>query len=262
MNRGAVAAILALVLAGCGDGGGGQEPDPRRPAAPRAAGGAVAEEHLGRGPTSAWVFRPQRPRGTVLFLHGWTAADPSFYRPWIDHLTRGRWTVVYPQYQEPPFVSPATAFGSMVAGVRRAVRRLGEDAGPWSVVGHSAGGALGAEYAAAARGLGLPVPRALLAAYPGRRFLGSRFGLPELVDLRGVPRSVRVLAVAGARDRTVGDVEARRIARLVPGAGLRVLGGRDGADHLAPQRARGQRFWRAFDALLSGSRPSQVPLAP
>lgn len=238
--------LASVLLAGCG--GGAKTP-------PRVA-------HLGTGPTSAWVFRPAGPsKGVVLFLHGWGAFDPAAYRPWIDHLTAGGRTVVYPQYQGPPFLSPGTAFASVLQGVARAVRDGHLPTTGWVVTGHSAGGAMSADYAAAARRFRVPVPRAVVAFYPGRRIRRIPLGIPSF-SLATIPRATELVAVAGDHDETVGTDEARRIARET---GARYLLVHDDAidDHLAPQQAgAGSYFWRVLDSVLSGSRPSQVPDAP
>ena len=106
----------------------------------------------------------------VLFLHGWGATEPRTYRPWLEHLAREGNAVIYPRYQDSFAEPPAQVLGNVVLGVRAALRRLDEDPGSLVVAGHSAGGALAADYAAVARSVGLPPPRAVFAAYPGRRF--------------------------------------------------------------------------------------------
>lgn len=239
--------VTAAVLAG-GCGGGGGDAPPR-------------VQRIGTGATGAWVLRPQgASKGVVLFLHGWGGFTPDSYRAWLDHLTRDeRRTVVFPQYQQPPFLSPGTAFGALTEGVRQAVEQADLPTSGWVVVGHSAGGAMAADYAAAARQLRLPVPRAVVSAYPGRRIRRIPIGLPTL-PLDTVPATTQVLTIAGDDDEVVGTTEARRIARQTHGRYVEV---HDDAqdDHRAPQRP-GTYSWIALDAVLNGSTPSQVPDAP
>jgi dienelactone hydrolase len=137
--------------------------------------------------------------------------------------------------------------------VRAALRRAPVDERSLVVAGHSAGGALAADYAAGAEDAGLPPPVAVFAAYPGRR-IG---GLPGLVTERGpAPRGVEVVALAGARDEVVGSAFARRIARLGRGRLVRVADPAV-ADHLGPQRpgaAARRAFWAPLDRLIARAR--------
>ncbi len=87
----------------------------------------------------------------VLFLHGWGATRPRFYRPWLDHLAREGNAVIYPRYQDSFVDQPAEVLGNALAGMRLALRRIDEEPGSLVVAGHSAGGALAADYAAIAR---------------------------------------------------------------------------------------------------------------
>jgi alpha-beta hydrolase superfamily lysophospholipase len=213
------------------------------------------------------VLRPagagRRALGVVLFLHGWTAIAPAVYGAWLAHLVARGSEVIYPVYQDPPFLSPETALGNVVRGVRRA---LADPAAPvrrdgWVVAGHSAGGALAADYTASAGRLGLPVPRAILSAYPGRRLRGLPPHIPE-IDPRRIPRATRLVALAGADDRTVGQAPARRIvatASRIPAARRRFVLVEDPAldDHLGPQRstpAARRTFWAPLDALIRQTR--------
>lgn len=224
------------------------------------ATGCGPQERYGKGATGVWVLRPDgESKGVVLFLHGWGGFTPPVYAEWIDHLRAQGRTVVFPQYQEPPFLSPGTAFGALTQGVERAVDDAGLPTEGWVVAGHSAGGALAADYASAARQLGLPVPRAVVSVYPGRMIRGVPIGLPAL-PLGSVPKATEVIALAGDDDEVVGTREARRIARVTNGRFLLV---EDDAqdDHQAPQRPR-TYGWAVLDAVLNGSAPSQVPDAP
>ena len=263
MKKPASAALVAAVaaLAGCGE----EQRAEDRPATTPAPRGLVtqmdAERYGGPGPTGVWVLRPEgRSKGVVLFLHGWTAARPDVYRAWLEHLVDDGRTVVYPQYQAPPFLSPSTAFGALVAGVKTAVAEAELPTEGWVVAGHSAGGAMSADYAASAQELGLPVPRAVVSVYPGRSIRRIPIGLPTL-PLDTIPETTDVVVLAGDDDRTVGTTEARRIARETGGRFLLVRDPRLD-DHLAPQRERGSYLWDVLDAVLSGSRPSQLPDAP
>ena len=81
----------------------------------------------------------------VVFLHGWGATRPRFYRPSIDHLARAGNAVIYPRYQDSVVDQPSEVLGNALAGVRLALKQVDEEPGSLVVAGHSAGGALFAE---------------------------------------------------------------------------------------------------------------------
>jgi dienelactone hydrolase len=258
-RRWALIAVLA-VLAGCG-GNSAEEvtPPPRTPPPldvsdlpPNVPG--VSRLEVGVGETSAVVLRPdgppRRPPG-VLFLHGWAAVEPEAYGRWIVHLVRAGNQVIYPRYQESAISPPGRAFPAAVTAVRSALLKAPIKPGSLVVTGHSAGGALASDYAAAAKQLGLPPAQGVMSVYPGRRIPGLPLELPE-VDPRGIPAGVEVLAFAGDEDKVVGTETARRIARL--SGGRYVLVSDDAVDdHNAPQRfdrvAR-RTFWTPLDKLM------------
>ena len=238
----AVAALLAAALLAAGCGGTG---------APR-----LLTETVGSGPQTATIIRPDvgGRLPVVVFLHGWGATRPRYYRPWLEHLAREGNAVIYPRYQDSFVEPPPQVLGNMLAGVRRALGHIDEDPRSLVVAGHSAGGALAADYAAIARSVTLPVPVAVFSAYPGRTLEGVPFGIPE-VDPRRIPAATRVVALAGTRDRVVGMRPARRLARLA-GARRRslvVVSDPAASDHLGPQRADAaarREFWARLDRLI------------
>lgn len=267
MRRAAAPLLLSLVLAGCGGGGG---PAPQvtptaRPALEREAGPdppGVVSERFGRGAQSTYVIRPDRDgrRPVVLFLHGWGATLPPNYRPWLNELAGRGNVVLYPRYQDSFLTPPDQVLGNLIAGVRLALRGVKARLRPETlvVVGHSAGGALSADYAAVARAAGLPAPRAILALYPGRTLRGVASGIPEVAPRR-IPPDTRVVALGGADDATVGTAPARRIvasATAVPRARrtYELVEDPEVADHLGPQRATAasrRTFWARLDRLIA-----------
>ena len=191
----------------------------------------------------------------VLFLHGWGATRPRFYRPWLDHLARAGNAVIYPRYQDSFVDDPAQVLGNVLAGVRLALGEIDEKPGSLVVAGHSAGGALAADYAAIAGSAKLPVPVAVFSAYPGRTLRRIGVGIPE-IDPSRTPASTEVVALAGSRDRVVGSRVARRIARATGGR-LVVVSDPRASDHLGPQRADAaarEQFWTRLDALIRRAR--------
>ncbi len=291
----ACVAALALGVAACG---GGDEPDrraattapastaaePTQPAAPpveepepatpsvEAAPPIQADPprpdlpadldigFAGVGARGAWVLRRagERDDPVVLFLHGWTAVSPEVYGPWLTHLVRRGSTVVYPVYQDAPFLAPAVAFDGVVAGVRSALREEELSREGWVVAGHSAGGAMSADYAARAEELGLPPARGVFAAYPGRQIGDNPLRIPE-ADPAGIPATTRLVALYGTRDATVGDKTARRTIARARADVEQLVRVDDPAvsEHLGPLGsgpATRRVFWRRLDALIRAVR--------
>lgn len=216
---------------------------------------------VGRGARGAAIFRRSDRAGApgpiVVFLHGWFAVDAAFYGPWIGHLVRGGATVIYPSYQEAPFIDTVTPLPNTLFALSLALKRVPPAAGRLVVVGHSAGGALAADYAASAQAAGLPAPAAVFSVYPGRSLPGIPLRIPT-ISARNIPAGTRVLALAGARDRIVGTRVARTITRTATRARTRLLIVRDPAvdDHGAPQRsgpASRRTFWAPLDRLVAAT---------
>jgi len=243
-HRFAAALVAALLVTGCGS----TEPP------------KLVTETVGSGPQTATIIRPDvdGKLPVVLFLHGWGGNRPSYYQPWLEHLARDGNAVIYPRYQDSVVEPPPQVLGNVLAGVRAALARIDEKPRSLVVAGHSAGGALAADYAVIARSARLPVPLAVFSAYPGRRLPRLPFGIPEL-DPGRIPASTRVVALAGTRDRVVGTRPARRLARLA-GARRRslvIVSDPAAADHLGPQRADAtarREFWDRLDRLIEVAR--------
>ena len=278
-----------LVSASVGGDGDAPRPSPARPSvaarpatSARAAGSRFAPAgaervDVGSGPRGAAIFRPLdasaagRARAAaapappappvagpvVVFLHGWRAVDPASYGSWIAHLVRAGATVIYPAYQAAPFEDTTSPLPNTLVALRLAFERVHAARGRVVVVGHSAGGALAADYAASAQTAGLPVPAAVFSIYPGRSLRGIALRIPA-VSARNIPAGTRVLAYAGARDRVVGSATARAIVRTATRAraSLRIIRDPRVADHGAPGRsgaAARRTFWVALDRLIAAT---------
>ncbi len=237
----------------------------RAPAAgaPRTAPSFVAGAErldVGSGPRGAAIFRPLdlRPDApVVVFLHGWIAVDPELYGPWIAHLVRGGATVIYPTYQEAPFLDTVSPLPNALVALRLAFEQVAVAPGRLVVAGHSAGGALAADYAASAGAAGLPAPAAVFSVYPGRGLRGIPLRIPA-VNARRIAAGTRVLALAGADDRVVGSRVARTIVRTArrARATLRIVRDPRVDDHVAPQRSDAtarRTFWAPLDRLLAAT---------
>ena len=241
-----VAAVVAALVLTRGDGDG------------------VQRETVGRAARSAVVLTPRDAAGplpVVVFLHGWRSLDTDDYDPWLEHLVARGNAVIYPVYEPIAFSRPDRWLADALAGVRTALAEVELRSRSLVVAGHSAGGALAADYAAVAPSLGLPPAEAVFAVYPGRRLPGFPGAIPA-ADRRTIPPSTRILAVAGADDRAVGDDEARAIvagAVRVPPPRRRfaLITDEDADDHRAPQRADDaarRAFWARLDRLIAEAR--------
>lgn len=254
--------VVVLGVAGLGAGGGseGLSVTTGTVAAPaRFEPASATRVDVGTGTQGAAIFRPREGSSgaVVVFLHGWAAVDPVFYGAWIDHLVRRGDTVVYPIYQETRFVDTATPLPNTLVALRRAFEDVRVTPERLVVVGHSAGGALAADYAASARAAGLPAPAAVFSVYPGR----SSGDVPvrlKPADAAEIAPGTRMLVLAGANDRVVGTRWARQIARTATRADvtLRIVRDRAVDDHAAPARSspEAQRaFWQPLDRLVAAT---------
>lgn len=224
------AALVAALLAGLMGTRHSAAQDVTPPGQPATGpGGAdyafdvVRAERHGVQPTGYWLFEPDEASladldlRVVLFLHGYTATDPTSMRAWIDHLVRLGNVVVFPDYQldDPLGESPLEYVPNMIEGVSAAIAELeGRDQVPTgldrlTVVGYSMGGVLGLNYAAMAADLDLPVPSAVMAVTPGGcRGCdgpgGNDFGVPYR-DLSRIDPATKLLVVTGEDDDFVGQ---------------------------------------------------------
>jgi acetyl esterase/lipase len=216
---------------------------------------------VGGGAQGAAIFRApgaaSRPGPVVIFLHGWVAVDPERYGPWIGHLVRGGATVIYPAYQTKPAYDTIAPLANVLAGVRAALGQVDVAPGRLVAAGHSAGGALAADYAAVAVANGLPAPAAVFSVYPGRKLRHLTIPIPA-VNLTTIAPGTRVLVFAGERDTAVGSATAKRIVSgaTQADASLQII--RDDAvdEHSAPRRSDGvaqQTFWKPLDALVAAT---------
>jgi hypothetical protein len=124
-------------------------------------------------------------------------------------------------------------------------------------IGHTTGGVLAFEYAAVASDHQLPVPRAVLAVYPGR-YPGA--DKDEAVDLSGIPAYVRVAVIGGPGDPLPdGNHEARMLlsgaARVRPTRRTFLVAPPTPAGTPAPARILPRPlFWHWADRLIAQGR--------
>jgi acetyl esterase/lipase len=220
---------------------------------------------VGEGAQGAAIFRPAGAPGAagplVILLHGWVALDPARYGPWIAHLVHEGDTVVFPAYQTKPAYDTKGPLDNLLAGVRAALAQVTFAPGRLVIVGHSAGGALAADYAAVAADHGLPAPAAVFSVYPGRKLRHLDVPIPS-ADLAQIAPGTRVIALAGERDTAVGSGTARRIVQGATRARATLVTIRDDAvdEHSAPRASTGavqRTFWAPLDALVAATAPAK-----
>ena len=262
---------VAAAAGGCFDGGdepvsppaGGDAPAAARattPAQPR----SIKTIRVGRGARGAVILRPSpapaRPP-VVVFLHGWGLTRVSDYGPWLRHLAKRGNVVIFPRYQLNERSDPGRTRRDALAGLKAALARVPVDTNTLVVAGHSAGGAVAADYAAISGRGGLPRPLAVFSVYPGRAIIGYPAGIPA-ADYSRIPANTLLVSMAGASDSVVGRAPAQGIVRgatQVPSSRRRYVLVKNplAADHLAPTRsaaAQRRAFWRRLDSLISRAR--------
>lgn len=182
---------------------------------------SLTTTRIGRGAQGAILFEPADPRPettpVVVFCHGWTVLDPVHYGAWITHIVRRGYTVIYPLYQDDLRTPPRDFTRHALVGTRRAYELLGTsghvapDERGLAFVGHSMGGLVASNLAAAGAKGQLPQPLALMSVEPGKTWPEtSRIAFP-LDDLSILPSSLLLIAVAGEDDDFVGDIDARKV---------------------------------------------------
>ena len=239
------------------------------------------EASYGHGDTEYWLFEPRSPEPEsaplVLFLHGWSAMEPTGYADWLEHLARRGNVVIYPRYQASLLSPPAAFHSNVVAAFHAALEELAKpghvhpDLARFAIVGHSAGGAESATFAALAHAERLPVPRAVMAVEPGRGGARNRGrDVIPLADPAQIPADVELVLVVGDRDQRAGSATARDIFRRAVAVRRRTFVTMQSddhgtppllANHFAPAAGPHARvdaldvlgFWRLFDQLTDAA---------
>lgn len=177
----------------------------------------------GEGAQQFWLYEPAEPAPAsapfVVFNHGWGATNPRAYGAWIEHIVRRGNIVVYPAYQNPGTwrYPPKQITPNAIQATKEAIRvlRSGDhvrpDLGRTAVVGHSAGGQISANMAALASANGLPHFKAVMSVQPGKSWTRLAITAITLEDMSLIPPSTLMICVAGDRDTSARDVDAKRI---------------------------------------------------
>jgi pimeloyl-ACP methyl ester carboxylesterase len=258
-----VAIALIFVFAAGGCVAAAADPNIAGPTQPTLGPGGSQASHAGvdfarygSGSAQYWIYEPDQPKPesapVVIFIHGWSAIDPSIYGAWIDHLVKRGDIVIYPRYQA-DLSTPLEEFTpTTIAAVRNALGHLSADPGHVqpqldhiAVVGHSMGGIIAANLAALAARSGLPRIQAVMSVAPGAPDPPSPTTGLHIVNPASIPAGTLLLTVAGDSDDVVGTTDALQIYQestaVSPADKNYVLvrsdaHGRHGlvADHMAP----------------------------
>jgi hypothetical protein len=237
--------LIPLALVACGSGQKRSAPPP-----------SFTVHQYGRGATRAWVFAPAgRPKLIVLFIHGLgntRETTPYYHRPWLVHLAREGYEVVYPAYETFPFQPGGVKH--IVQGVATALPHVTTGV-PVAAIGYSRGGRLVMDYASVASATGL-VPGRILSVFPS----GIMDALLNLAPLAG---HTKVLILSGDRDTTVGTVGAGQLVTQLAASGFPYADvrfetvqshGAFVADHLSvltDTPAAQQAYWARADRFLA-----------
>jgi hypothetical protein len=175
MNRAFLA--LPFVLAACGGSAHRAGPPP-----------AFTVHSYGTGATRAWVFAPSaRPKLIVLFVHGLGGqreTTPFYHRPWLEHMAREGFEVVYPAYEAYP--QQNGAMKHLVQGLATAAPHL---------VRH------------------VPVAARIFSVFPA----GT---MDQPLNLAPLAGRTKVLILAGDSDQTVANIGANELVTQLAIAGF------------------------------------------
>lgn len=187
----------------------------------------ITSHQYGSGDTAYWIFEPSGPAPStapvVVFLHGWSAMNPSIYGAWIEHTVKRGNIVIFPVYQENLKTPTKTFTDNAIAGAQAALNELNSGSGhvkpdlsKFAIVGHSVGGLLAANMTALAQTKGLPKVLAVMSVEPGKTWTLSDKTKVSLADLSVIPADTLLLTVVGDADRLAKDVDAKKIFNQTP----------------------------------------------
>ena len=176
-----------------------------------------------------------------IFLHGWGATRPRYYRPWLEHLAREGNAVIYPRYQESVVEPPPQVLGNVLAGVRlRSARSTRTAARSWSPATPRAA----RSPPTTPRSPAAPSCRRRARCSARTRAGGCAACRSRCRRSTGTDRGDDALvALAGTRDEVVGSrPPADSPGSRAPAArSLVVVSDPAASDHLGPQRRRRRR---------------------
>ena len=200
--RRALVILIPLALAGCSHA-----------TVHKAAAPSFTVTTYGTGARRVWIFKPAaKPRLIVLFVHGLgdqRETTPYYHRPWLEHLARERYEVVYPAYEATPLQNGA--LNHLAQGIATAAPHVAQGV-PVAAIGYSRGGRLVMDFASISAATGL-VPRRILSVFPA----GT---MDTPLDLAPLDGRTKVLILAGDADQTVANIGANQLVTQLAIAGF------------------------------------------
>jgi len=175
-----------------------------------------------------FIYQPSSPKPesapVILFLHGYGANYPEIYRPWMTHIARKGFTVVWVQYDRG--FSSGRNFGTNAAeSYRDALEKMSNDTTGMfvrparnasneiltGITGHSNGGYLSVVLAAMATQSGsrIPVPKVLVPVMAGQA--SSATG-----PYQNIPAETKVVFLVGADDTIACKGTTSALWRAIP----------------------------------------------
>jgi len=162
------------------------------------------------------ILYPALPKAekasVVIFLHGWSAVDPSYYGGWLRHLVLRGHIVIWLRYQEDLRTPPGRFTPNAASALRDAFSRLNQAGGPYplpamqniAAAGHSMGGLIAMNLAAGYADYGLPPIRAVFCLQPAAGGYDDMMG-----DYSQIP-SGTLLLIAGSEDDEAANINLSR----------------------------------------------------
>jgi hypothetical protein len=178
----------------------------------------------GIGIGSFWIFEPAEPKPkkapVIAFIPGYSVENPINYGAWFDHLVKQGNVVLFISYMETARTRFTDLTDNAFSSLQKAIEEVKNgyaadgsqhvepDFDRFSIAGHSTGAIIAANLAARNQMAGLPQPKAIFAADPGRTALipgqGLNGGLMRIEDLSQLPADTLLLSVYGDKDRYYG----------------------------------------------------------
>ena len=194
--------VLPFLLAACGGSAQRAVPPP-----------SFTVHTYGTGAARAWVFAPStKPKLIVLFVHGLgdqKETTPFHHRPWLVHMAREGYEVVYPAYEAYP--EQNGPMKHLLQGIAAAAPHLALHV-PVAAIGYSRGGRLVVDYASISSVTGL-VPARIFSVFPA----GT---MDQPLNLTPLDGRTKVLILAGDADRTVANIGANELVTQLAIAGF------------------------------------------
>lgn len=184
-----------------------QTPPPQPTAGPGGSDyvhAAAQVSMYGSGDEVYWIYEPDQPQPAsapvILYLHGYGALNDDNYEPWLTHLARKGYSVIYPRYgwlwNPWDYEDNALEAYHNALQVLSSPGRVAPELDKTAITGHSLGGILTMRLANRVAQENLPIPKALV-LHDAAGFLTPAYPFMPLNNLSNIdPNTILVLACA------------------------------------------------------------------